>query len=158
MLLIAGPIVDEMVPLVAEYLAAVAEPTIVIDSPGGAMDASIEIAAGIEAHGHVKCIVRRRASSGAFGILQACQTRVLSSQAKLMTHRPRSMVVIPMDVDLAHFIAEDIAKATLRWNAICSRRLRITPMAYAAKVTGRDWVMDAAEALSVGAADIVTPE
>jgi ATP-dependent protease ClpP protease subunit len=153
--LLAGPIVEEMVPYVAEYLAATTYPVIYIDSPGGSMNASLEIAAGIQAHGNVKCIVRGLAGSGAFGVLQACRQRVVAKSSRLMTHQPRVGVNVPLDLNLANFVASEVLKSTLRWNSVCASRLKMTPVEYAARVNGKDWLMTADEAVAVGAADSV---
>ncbi len=41
------------------------------------------------------------------------------------------------------------------WNALCSYHLKMSRASYDTKVFGRDWVMNYAEALAVGAVDEV---
>ncbi len=97
----------------------------------------------------------REASSGAFGVLQACGTREMVGGSHLMTHEPRATLpgmVNRVELDFYRML---LMAMTEEWNALCNWRLRITPAQYSDKVKGKDWVMGSAEALSVGAVDTV---
>jgi ATP-dependent protease ClpP protease subunit len=154
---LAGPITQDIAPYVVSWLSQAKPATLIIDSPGGSMAASIAISEAVKSNGSVKCIVRRMAASGAFAIFQACAQRLVGPKAQLGTHEPQKALPFYVDrFDLlrAYWEADASSKA---WNERCRARLKMTAEAYDAKVREKTWVMDAQEAVAIGAADSVIP-
>lgn len=117
------------------------------------MDASLALIDAVKQHGKVTCQVIGLAASGAFGVLQACKVRVMGALARLVTHEPAIIYPMPMDQhDLADLYSK-VLKNTQTWNDVCSHRLKISRYEYDQKVKGGSWVMEASEALKVGAVD-----
>ncbi len=154
---IVGFISSEIVPFVNEYLDENPDAEIVLSTPGGERDASEAIADAIIKHGNVRCVVRDQAMSGGFAILQACRLRVMRMSAKLGTHEPRLMIPFGIERSLAGQILESLERSSKAWNSRCGKRLKLTAAEYEAKVRGKDWVLTAREALSVGAVDQLLP-
>lgn len=154
---LAGEIGEEIVPYLTEYLTENQDAEVVLSTSGGSRQASDAISELITKHGNVRCVVRDKAMSGGFGILQACRLRVMRQTAVIGTHEPR--MVIPQAVErvLAGAVLEALNSASKDWNARCRARLRISAAEYESKVKGKDWVMTAHEALKVGAVDQVIP-
>lgn len=152
-----GDIRTESAIYVLEYLRDTANPIIYIDSPGGHIDASLIIAGAIQAKGNVRCIVRGRAASGAFAVLQACARREMRAGSFLVTHEPRVLIGEPIDRVAARSVLKQLEERSEQWNGICRRRLNVTAAEYRSRVEGKDWRMDPAEALRVGAIDTVIP-
>jgi ATP-dependent protease ClpP protease subunit len=126
---------------------------IVINSPGGSMNASIEIGNMIAKRKNVTCRVRRLAASGAFFALQSCAVRIIRPESMLLTHEPRTFILEPVQRDGLAQLWISMNKDSETWNALCSRRLKLTPAQYTEKVRGKDWAIEAKEAIAVGAAD-----
>lgn len=156
-LLIAGPVTSYSVLPILEYLTKNKSPVLVINSPGGEMDASIMIADAIKAKGGVRCFVSGLAASGAFAILQACSFRAMSKDSLLGSHEPSMAVNTPFDRFESRAITERLEASTKAWNDRCRARLKVSQAEYEARVKQSKWNMDASEALRVGAVDIVTP-
>lgn len=154
--LLAGPIFSDHVPYVREYLAREKAPVILIDTPGGEVDAAVEIIGAIRAHGNVTCIVQHRAYSAGFAIFQACRNRVMRRGAKLLTHEPK-VNWGPVDRVAAGVLLQELERAATSWNDLCRWRLPMTAAAYERHVRGRDWELDADEAMRVDAVDRVVP-
>ncbi len=153
---LSGPLNTEQAVYVTDWLQSVGpHPVILINSLGGDLEASVKIASAISAKGDVTCVVRGRAASGAFAVLQACVYRVMTMSSTLGTHEPSRMLSGLFNrQDLLKGLTELIGMAEA-WNAICRRKLKLLPDEYTARVYGRDWNMTAAEALEVGAVDRV---
>jgi ATP-dependent protease ClpP protease subunit len=152
-----GAITDDTAEYVLEYLKESPAPVLYLNTPGGHRDASTVIAEAVKAKGNVRCIVKGQASSGGFAILQACHTRVMTAKSKLGTHEPRYGTPFPLDRTLAAELVRQLEEASRSWNDYNRKRLKLTAAEYEAKVRGRDWIMGPAEALEVGAVDLVLP-
>lgn len=50
-----------------------------------------------------------------------------------------------------------LEEASAAWNQLCRWRLPMTEAAYEVKEKGRDWILDAGEAMRVDASDRVLP-
>lgn len=134
---------------------------VVINSPGGDWQASEAInllfqTADIPIH----CVVDGTAASGAFWILEGCKQRAMTIESKLMTHEA-AISAKPG----ARFTRKDlltIAKHIEDLNLIMVKsivqRLSITEKQYLERIGQGDWVMNPAEALEVGAVDVVVPD
>lgn len=149
-----GTITEHSATYVLGWLQTAKKPVLYIDSTGGHLYASMAIAQAIRARGDVKCVVRGLAASGAFAVLQACQERYMTNASKLSTHEPRIGTEPVERVGLTLILGRLEAMAEM-WNMTCRQRLKLTAAEYRAKVYGRDWTMEAAEALKVGAVDRV---
>lgn len=150
-----GEITDDVVPFALEFLAAHPDPEIVLSTPGGYRSAATAIADAIIKHGNVTCVVHDRAASGGFAILQACRVRVMNKNSVLGTHEVRIIVPTAVERVFAGILLETLTKASKEWNTRCRARLKLTEEEYEARVKGKDWSMDASEALAVGAVDRV---
>lgn len=150
---LVGSITPDIVPYFESWLRTAKNPRVVIDSPGGALVSSVDIIDVITRHGGVSCHVTRIAASGAFAILQACQTRTMASGARLGTHEPRASFPGYLERVAAATLLAALEAATTEWNRLCRTRLKLTSAEYDARVRGKDWVLDANEALAVGAVD-----
>ena len=153
---LSGFIEPDMAEYVDEWLTAAApNPVMVINSPGGYVHSATAIMAAVSARGDVTCVVSGRAASGAFGVMQACKTRMMTWDSRLITHEPRRAFVEPITRhDLLEALAPMNAIA-VAWNTVCRSRLKISQSEYDEKVRDRDWIMFSDEALRVGAVDRV---
>lgn len=154
---LVGPVVPGEEIFFQLWLATAKNPRVLIHSPGGNMITSMLIMDMIKAHGKVRCEVRGIASSGAFGILQACKTRYMSIFGRLLTHAPRIAVDGVLDEPAAESLTADLKEKTKMWNAAMCSRLKMTVDEYTKKVRGQDYTMDVKEALLVGAVDGIIP-
>jgi ATP-dependent protease ClpP protease subunit len=148
-----GPISDQTAPYVLGWLKQAREPIIYINSPGGELQASLQIAEAVKAKGRVRCVVTGLAASGAFAVFQSCASRSMVKGAKLATHEPRIATREPIERTSMAIIMLSLELTTEQWNAFCSQKLRLTAKEYESRVKGRDWVMEWQEALKVGATD-----
>lgn len=155
---LTGMIGDEAAEALKDFLSTAKNPEIVINSNGGFMDASIEIASTLAKRHDVRCVVKGNAKSGAFAALQSCKVRLMTKGSVLGTHEPRFQAVGGSleRVETALLLMR-LEASTKLWNALCGWRLKITAAEYEAKVKGHDWTLDSAEALKVGAVDGVMP-
>lgn len=149
-----GPVNTVSAGYVIKWVKEASKPVLFIDSPGGELGAALQVADAIRARGGVRCVVRGAAASGAFAILQACAVRVMVRGSKIATHEPR-IGVDPLDRVAMTVVLRHLEATAEAWNAICRQRLKMTAEEYRAKVFGKDWVMEWAEALKVGAVDQV---
>lgn len=150
---ILGELSEQLAQQVIPWLGHVKDPVLVLDSPGGSVQPALEIAWAVRLHGNVRCIVVGMAASGAFGILQQCKVRLMTSDAKLGTHEVKVVWNGPIDRYEARGASRALERAAEAWNTLSCWRLKITLEEYVERVRGRDWTLDAQEAIAVGAAD-----
>jgi ATP-dependent protease ClpP protease subunit len=150
-----GPISEQTAPYVLGWLKHAQKPILYINSPGGELQAALQIADAIKAKKNVRCVVTGLAASGAFAVFQACASRTMVKGAKLATHEPRVGTRDPVERTAMAIILLTLELTTEQWNAYCRQRLKVTPKEYESRVKGRDWVMEWQEALKVGATDYV---
>jgi ATP-dependent protease ClpP protease subunit len=161
---LTGPISDQMAAAFEQALAGATEHAavavlIVIDSPGGEVDAGRRISRDIEnSPVPVTCVVDGEADSMAFYVLQSCSVRAMTARSVLMTHEVVQLIVGPVlftAEELENLVAATRAESEALFHH-CSSRLRVSPAEYKRRTRrGRRWWMTAAEALRVGAVDEV---
>ncbi len=137
---------------------------VVIDSPGGDMDAANIIVRGFKAltdsGSRINCLVTGKAMSAAFFILQACSVRIAYSHAELMIHEPSMMyagktpVIMPLKA-LRGFVRE-LGNDSEKIADVVAPRMKMSFEAFHKKLDDGDWTMTPAEAIINHALDRIT--
>jgi len=127
-----------------------------INSGGGEFDAGFRIVKAIERSSiPIICVVDGDAASMAFYILQSCGQRVMTARSTLMWH---GVSLVGMDrinmVSLPN-LKNRLETMNLAALAHVSKKLKIPAAEVAKKIEHGDWWMAGAEALDVGAVDMV---
>ncbi len=160
----SGAISDASVSQTIAWLTAAqaANPEAIVlelDTSGGSVDAGFRLIRAIEtSEVPVVCVVDYKAMSAGFAVLQACSARFATPRAKLLTHQPYTTATSGGTLtDLGN--AMNSLRVTAHVHAVhCASRLKITFEEYNRRVANNvDWVMDASEALQVGAIDAIAP-
>lgn len=144
-------------------LNGASELTVVIDSPGGRVDAGLYLASAFtDLHYHgvkVDCIVSGLAASMGWYLLQTCSVRAAVSTAALLAHEPFSANPNPANYDDLMQRAEDLRVTLDELSNIGSLRLNISKHQFRDRIAHGDWKMTPDDALKLGAIDmIVTAE
>lgn len=147
---------ENVVPLIFALTFAPAEYTLVIDSPGGSVDAGEALIEAIQdaqlAGTTVRCLVPYKAYSMAAVILQACDIRIIGFQGSLMYHA--------VSITRASGTALDLERTAKEMRAI-NKKLAIfvvgrtnMPLAeYTALTADSDYYLGFEEALARGFVD-----
>jgi ATP-dependent protease ClpP protease subunit len=160
---VLGPIFEETVaPHVVRLNAAKRGRTVLIriNSPGGQVDAGLELAKAIAtAHRRgvkVVCEVENFAASMAANLFQVCPIRRMRADARLLFHEPVILPLLPANVHrLREYLAElDAANALLA--ALVLPRVCVC-LNYFEAVRDRNWVLTADEAKQYCLVDEVIP-
>lgn len=157
----------------AEHVNAVAmclaqrkglDTVMVLNSPGGSVDAAFCLIAQMEAHGKVDCLVPGMAASSAALILQACRVRVMRPDAKVLIHKPSNLFMLKaselerlLSTGALWYIVEDLQRTEVRMFMQYLSRSVLDPMVTMEAIGNGDLVLSAQEALSVGLIDRIEP-
>jgi ATP-dependent protease ClpP protease subunit len=125
---------------------------LVIDSPGGLLSASRDMARIIESHPQrLACIVDGVAASGAYYILQSCSMRMMTSRSNLMLHEAFSGGAPQTANEAAALMAINASMAYQQ----CHRLKMSVGDCHARYSGGREWWMTPEQALAAGAIDTI---
>lgn len=133
--------------------SAVKEVWLRINSHGGSVEAGFDL---IQAFDHYKkpltCVVDVRAWSMGMSVLQGCPKRLMTRRSSLMMHE---VLVQGMNGNQHDMIDAASTTRVLTESLIqlAAERLKIKADSIREKITGRQWWIDADEALDVGAID-----
>lgn len=128
---------------------------LVLYSPGGQLDPLKLAVPFLQKMKNVNTITVM-AASGAAAISQiAPGRRYAVKRAEILFHKVRIYPNRPFTIDDANQFIKNMTGLDSYFNKLCSARLKITPTEYVVKVTGDDWVLNANEAVKVGAIDEV---
>lgn len=154
-----GTVTDKSVDAIIGFIEKVNELrmgaiVISIDSPGGYVQAGIKLTHAMERSSvPVFCVVDGQADSMAFYILQACRTRLMTRRSLLMVHEPSTTG--EGNLHDMRAIVEQLQALTNSMAQFESARLNISRAELERRIRNREWWMQPAEALRVGAVDAV---
>lgn len=160
---IEGFINDETVKSFEQHLVAAAAANaqtvrVLINSPGGEVDAGMRIARYLERIPvPVTCIVDGEAASMAFIILQSCQFRVATARATLMTHEPLQMVTTDTYLTMSRMreLLDELRVLSAMFEQHLLARAKVSRAEYRRHVVNRNWWMTPEEALAAGFIDVI---
>jgi ATP-dependent protease ClpP protease subunit len=151
---ISEQVVDGIEALFAEARQQKESIVLVINSPGGDVEAGMRLARDVE-HADASCVVNGHADSMAFYVLQSCRFRLATSSSVLGAHEPFTLITEPGA--LRYDDIERMMRELKLLMAVVARhsaaRMNIGLDEYNRRVRGRDWWMTPDEAVAVGALD-----
>lgn len=126
------------------------------NTPGGSVDDGFLLTKAIErSKAPVFCIVDGMGASMGFYMLQGCADRAMTFRSTLMAHEPALSGNVSGNQEEFGDYASYLAATTRAMNFHMSARMCITYEEFSLRISGRDWWMDAVEALNVCAVDTV---
>lgn len=126
---------------------------LVLYSPGGELQPLKNAVPALKSIKNLNVIVVM-AASGAAAISQIVPgKRYAVKRAELLFHKVRIYPRRTFTIDDANEFIKEMTSLDAEFNALCSAKLAISPTEYLVRVTGGDWVLNANEALKVGAVD-----
>lgn len=128
-----------------------------INSSGGDIDAGFELAKAIEnSPVPIVCVVDGEADSMAFYILQSCHMRLMTTRSTLLIHKPSTVFNNCPVRGNDEFYAQ-LANRLHKWSQAMTQHyanhMKVSAKFIARKIRYHDWVLNADEALKVGAVD-----
>jgi len=132
-----------------------------ITTPGGDYDAGHEAARLIEnSAAFVVCVADERVASMGFYILQSCDRRLMTERTVLMAHQVAAMTPdMSMNLFEIEQVSNRLRALEFAYAAHCTRQMKITRAEFQARVTGgKQWWLNAQEALRYGAVDAVVKQ
>ncbi len=127
-----------------------------IDSHGGSVDSGFRIIKAIRAsRAPVHCVVDGEADSMAFIILQACTTRGMTAESRLMAHQPYFHINSYLHYQDLITLLNDIMTTIEQVEILCATRMGMTLAAFREKTNGIDWWMSSIAARQYNAVDYV---
>lgn len=125
---------------------------LVIDSPGGLLSASRDMARTIESHPQrLACVVDGLGASGAYYILQSCPVRLMTGRSNLMLHEAFTGAAPTTDNEAAALKAINASMAYQQ----CHRLKVSIADCHARYSSGREWWLTPEQALAAGAIDTI---
>lgn len=130
---------------------------LIIDSPGGSVDAGFKIIKAMEQlHVPVTCKVDGMAASMAFAILEGvgCSERAATKRSVLMAHSPGVGGNLYGGQEQFKNISEQLRVLTHAMAEQCAARMAVSVDTYLSRTTGgREWWMTPGEGIGYGALD-----
>ncbi len=132
---------------------------IVIDSPGGSLQAGWKIIKILRASPvPVHCIVDGEADSMAFVMLQACTSRGMTGESRLLAHQPYVRLGgEPVHINELKSLLNNMVALAEQIDVLCANRMGITVDEYQAQTNAIDWWMSSIGAIKANAVDYVAP-
>ncbi len=131
---------------------------LVLDSPGGVLHEARGMARVVEtAPAPVACVADGLAASAAFYLLQACPLRAMTERSQLLVHEAYGSRSGRSGTRELESELEAMRSVNQAMAAHQCRRLTMTLAECQARYAQRDWWVLPAEALEVGAVDLVVP-
>jgi ATP-dependent Clp protease protease subunit len=130
----------------------------VIDTPGGNVEAGIELIKDMEKSTvPISCVVDHKAFSMGFAILQGgCSRRLILKRSRLMAHQVGATGMLAGHSVVFRNAGADLESEDKAMAEICSAKLKITRAEYEARIAGgKELWLAWEEALSIGAVDEV---
>jgi len=132
-----------------------AEKFLVLYTPGGNTHACDDFSTAVSGLKNVKVIIIKAYSAGALISQLFTGERIIADGGFLMFHQVRVILQGFFTADELLSITQDFGGYSRYFDLQCKTRMTITQEQYSKNVTGKDWVINAPEALKVGAADRV---
>lgn len=158
-----GPVTDDSVaPLIEALTSAPRGGTvnILFDSPGGSVGAGMDLLEQMRAakrrNVKIVCLVDGTAASMTAVLFQACDVRGMTKGSVLLFHTCSVSDVGGNVAELARVI-QYMNEVNKMLAIVASAHMNITLAEYEARVAGKDWILSPAEAVAVGASDVVVP-
>lgn len=154
------PVVEQIAMMDMAIVAGADHITIVIDSEGGDIQSGFALGQAFlryhQAGVPVNCVVKGKAFSMAFYLLQACSVRAATIDSTLMAHEPS--VGARMTRQQMREYAEGLDKLTDQLGTVGSLRMNISKNEFLRRIDGKNWYITPEEALELGAIDrIILP-
>ncbi len=158
---IVDSVSDETVaPVIAELAAApdYGRVDITINSPGGDVGAGMTLIDAMRAAKRrgigIVCIVDGQASSMAAYLLQICSVRVVRAGSFILFHAPRSQYSgTAWEIERQAQALNDYQRI---FAIMATGRMHMSVAEFEARIKDKDWILSPAEALAIGAVDLVT--
>lgn len=134
--------------------------SLAINSPGGEIDAALEIGVAIARYpGTVTCATSRAASAAAF-VFEFCQRRYITEHGYLLFHEAAFFVegTHTYRVPQLDRMKAGLQAANALIAAIIARRLEMDVDDYYEHIDDKEWILRGSEAVDANAADAVIAE